>query len=124
MSERKKRVLVVDDAMFMRKVLGDILARAGYEVCGEASNADTAVRLYKELQPDLVTLDIVMPGASGLECARSLLAQDPKAKIIMVSALGQESLIKEASDIGTAGFIVKPFKQNLVVDTLNGVLGA
>lgn len=115
---RGKRVLIVDDAVFMRRVLGDILKGGGYEVCGEAASAEEGFRMYREKRPDLVTADIVMPGASGIEMVKRIIAEDPGARIVMVSALGQESFIREAMDLGARGFVVKPFRKEEALATL------
>src|SRR5437773_3887226 len=105
-----KRVLVVDDAIFMRNMIKDIFASGGFEVVGEAANGLEAVEKYKELKPDLVTMDIVMPFKSGIEATKEILTANKGALIIMCSALGQESLVMEAIEAGAADFVVKPFK--------------
>ncbi len=105
-----KRVLIVDDAAFMREMLRDILAEAGYEIVAEAVDGDQAVAMFREHSPDLVTLDIVMPRKSGLEALREIRGLDPGACIVMCSALGQEALVMEALEAGARDFIVKPFK--------------
>jgi two-component system chemotaxis response regulator CheY len=105
-----QRVLIVDDAAFMREMLRDILTESGYEIAGEAADGDEAVSSFQELSPDLVMLDIVMPRKSGLEALREIVALDPGACVVMCSALGQESLVMEALDAGAKDFVVKPFK--------------
>ena len=117
-------VLVCDDAIFMRTMVGDILTQAGFEIVGEAVHGVEAVDKYKELRPDLVTMDIVMPFKSGIEATKEILAFDDKATIIMCSALGQESLVMEAIEAGAADFIVKPFKADDVLAVVNKVLAA
>ena len=118
-----KRVLVVDDAIFMRNMIKDIFTSSGYEVAGEAQHGLEAVEKYKELKPDLTTMDIVMPYKSGIEATREILKGDPNAVIIMCSALGQESLVMEAIEAGASDFIVKPFRQEDVLAVVKKVLG-
>jgi two-component system chemotaxis response regulator CheY len=115
----KARVLIADDASFMRQMIREIIEPEGYEVVGEATNGMEAVKLYLELQPDLVTMDIVMPKRSGIEAVRSILAEDPQAQVVMCSALGQETLVMEALQAGAKNFIVKPFKPDAVLSTLD-----
>ena len=104
------RVLIVDDAIFMRNMLKDIFVEGSFEIAGEAANGIEAVEKFKELSPDLVTMDIVMPFKSGIEATREILELDAKALVVMCSALGQEALVMEAIEAGAADFIVKPFK--------------
>jgi len=109
----KGKVLIVDDAIFMRNYIKGILEKEGYEICGEASNAPEAIRKYKELKPDLLTMDIIMPKIEeldGLGAIKKILEFSPLAKIIVISAVGEEPLVKEAIAIGAKGFLVKPFK--------------
>ena len=114
-----KRVLIVDDAVFMRNMIKDIIAGGDFEIVGEAANGIEAVERYRELKPDLTTMDIVMPFKSGIEATKEILAEDPQAVIIMCSALGQESLVMEAIEAGAADFIVKPFKgEDVLADPL------
>src|SRR5260221_3285534 len=104
------RILIVDDAMFMRAMIKDILANAGrYEVIGEAANGQEAVQKFSALKPDLITMDIVMPQMDGIEATREIIKQNPKARIVMCSALGQEGLRIESMAAGAKDFIVKPF---------------
>jgi len=120
------RVLVVDDALFMRKMLSDILKKEGFEVVGESDNGKDAVDKYKELKPDLVTMDIVMPKMEeidGIAAVREIVKLDPQAKIIMVSAMGQHALVVEAIQAGAKDFIVKPFQPSRVVEAIRRVLG-
>jgi two-component system chemotaxis response regulator CheY len=109
------RVLIVDDAAFMRNMIRDILVKNGFEVVGEAGNGNEAIRLFEELNPDIVTMDIVMPLKSGIEATREIVAKHPDARIVMCSALGQETLVMEAMDVGAKDFIVKPFKEDQVL---------
>lgn len=115
----KARVLIADDASFMRQMIREIIEPEGYEVVGEATNGMEAVELYLKLQPDLVTMDIVMPKRSGIEAVRGILAEDPRAQVVMCSALGQETLVMEALQAGAKNFIVKPFKPDAVISTLD-----
>ena len=113
------RVLVVDDALYMRTMIRDILSgTGGYEVVGEASNGREAVERFVELEPDLVTMDIVMPELDGIEATREILDRDPSATIIMCSALGQEALVIESIAAGARDFIVKPFTPEKVLRKL------
>ena len=112
------RVLIVDDAMFMRMMLKDILSKNGYEVVGEAANGKEAIDKYIELRPDLVLLDITMPEMDGIEALKKIKMIEPKAKIIMCSAMGQQAMVIEAIQNGAIDFIVKPFQQNRVLESL------
>jgi two-component system chemotaxis response regulator CheY len=118
-----KRILTVDDAAFIRKALIMIFERHGYEVVGEAENGVQAINLYKKLQPDLVTMDITMPEMNGISAVKAIKEIDPNSKIIVISAAGQESMVREAITSGAKGFIVKPFKEEVIVATVNKVLG-
>lgn len=116
------RVLVADDASFMRQMIREIVESEGFEVCGEASDGVEAVDEFKKLQPDVVTMDIVMPLKSGIDAVRGIIALDPGARVVMCSALGQETLVAEAIQAGAKDFIVKPFKPDAVIETLKKVL--
>ncbi len=116
------RVLVADDASFMRQMIREIVESEGFEVCGEASDGVEAVDEFKRLQPDVVTMDIVMPRKSGIDAVRGIVAIDPGAVVVMCSALGQETLVTEAIQAGAKDFIVKPFKPDDVIETLKKVL--
>ena len=109
------KVLIVDDAAFMRISIKNMLTKNGYEVVGEAENGAVGVELYKELQPDIVTMDITMPEMSGLDALKEITKIDPKSKVVMVSAMGQESMVREAIVSGAKGFIVKPFKEEGII---------
>lgn len=109
------RVLIVDDAQFMRDLLRDIFEQAGWEVVGEAENGKQAVEQFQLLKPDLVTMDIVMPLRSGIEALSDIIASDPGARVVMCSALGQESMVMEAVKAGAKDFIVKPFQPEQVL---------
>ena len=110
-----KRVLIVDDASFMRMSIKNMLANYDFEIVGEAENGVMAIEKYKELQPDIVTMDITMPEMDGLEALREIKKIDPGASVVMVSALGQEARMKEAIIYGAKGFIVKPFKEEMLI---------
>ena len=114
-----KKVLIVDDALFMRRMINDILTSSGeYDVVGEAADGMEAINMYKELRPDAVTMDIVMPNMDGIEACREILKVDPMARVIMVSALGQEPLVIESIAAGAKDFIVKPFSPEKVLGVL------
>lgn len=117
-----RTVLICDDAIFMRTMVGDILQQAGFEIIGEAETGVQAVEKYRQLRPDLVTMDIVMPKRSGIDAVKRILAEHPSACIVMCSALGQESLVMEALQAGARDFIVKPFKPDSVIATLKKVI--
>ncbi len=117
------RVLVVDDAAFMRKVLTDALTSAGHEVVGEAGDGNEAVARFKELKPDLATLDITMPEKDGLTALKEILSLDPSARVVMCSALGQESKVLEAIKAGAKDFVVKPFQPDRVLQAVASALG-
>jgi two-component system, chemotaxis family, chemotaxis protein CheY len=116
------RVLVVDDAAFMRKLLTDALTNGGHEVVGEAGNGVEAVARWQELRPELTTLDITMPEKDGLAALAEIMAIDPSAKIIMCSALGQESKVLEAVKLGAKDFVVKPFQPPRVLEAVEKAL--
>ena len=116
------RILVADDASFMRMMIREIVEDEGYEVVGEASDGTEAIDLYRELHPDIVTMDIVMPRKSGIDAVRGIIELDPTACIVMCSALGQESLVSESLEAGARNFIVKPFKPESVLAILREVL--
>ena len=120
----KTRVLIVDDAIFMRNMLKDIFDTETFEIVGEAANGVEAVEKYKELRPDLTTMDIVMPFKSGIEATKEILSVQNDAVVIMCSALGQESLVMEAIEAGAADFVVKPFKPEDVQRVVGKVLGS
>jgi two-component system chemotaxis response regulator CheY len=116
------RVLVVDDAAFMRKLLTDALTNGGHEVVGEAGNGNEAVARWQELRPELTTLDITMPEKDGLTALAEIMAIDPSAKIIMCSALGQEGKVLEAVKLGAKDFVVKPFQPPRVLEAVEKAL--
>ncbi|HAF49520.1 MAG: two-component system, chemotaxis family, chemotaxis protein CheY [Synergistaceae bacterium] len=116
------KVLVVDDAAFMRMMLKDILLKGGFEIAGEATNGAEAVRLYQELKPDLVTMDITMPEVDGIAAVKEIKKIDPNAKVVMVSAMGQQAMVIEAIQAGASDFIVKPFQPDRVLEALKKTL--
>ena len=116
------RVLVVDDAAFMRKMVSDALAKGGHEVVGEAGNGVEAVARFQELKPDLMTLAITMPEKDGLSALADIMAADPSARVVMCSALGQESKVLEAIKLGAKDFVVKPFQPDRVIEAVGKAL--
>ncbi len=114
-----KRVLVVDDAMFMRYTIKKMLENTDFDVIGEADNGINALIQYKDLNPDIVTMDITMPEIDGIQAVHLIRKYDPNAKVVMMSAMGQESMVRDAILAGAQGFLVKPFKQEDVLKTLN-----
>jgi two-component system chemotaxis response regulator CheY len=116
------RVLIVDDAAFMRKMLGDALSKGGHEIIGEAGNGLEAVDRFRELKPDVTTLDITMPEKDGISALKEILTLDPAARVVMCSALGQESKVLEAIKAGAKDFVVKPFQTDRVVDAIGKAL--
>ena len=116
------RVLVVDDAAFMRKIVSDALTKGGHEVVGEAANGNEAITRFQELKPDLMTLDITMPEKDGLTALAEVVAADPAAKVVMCSALGQESKVLEAIKLGAKDFVVKPFQPARVIEAVGKAL--
>jgi len=108
-------VLIVDDAAFMRISIKNMLTKNGYEVVGEAENGRVGVEKYKELAPDIVTMDITMPEMSGIDALKEIIKFDASAKVVMVSAMGQEAMVRDAIISGAKGFIVKPFKEDGII---------
>jgi len=118
-----KKILITDDAQFMRLALRNILTQNGYEVAGEAASGEEAVALYSQLQPDLVTMDITMPGMDGIAALKEIRKVNPSAVIVMCSAMGKKDLVIESIQAGAKDFIVKPFQPERVVETLKKLLG-
>ena len=116
-------VLVCDDAVFMRTMIGDILTQAGLEVIGEADSGAQAVEKYKALKPDLVTMDIIMPEMGGIDAVREITTFDPQARVLMCSAMGQQALVAEAIQAGAKDFVVKPFEAARVLSAIQKALG-
>jgi len=114
-----KTVLIVDDAAFMRMMIKDILSKNGYKVVGEAENGVQAVEKYKELEPDLVTMDITMPEMDGIDALKEIKEINPDATIIMCSAMGQQAMVIDAIQAGAKDFIVKPFQADRVIEAIN-----
>lgn len=112
------KVLIIDDAAFMRISIKNMLTKNGYEVAGEAENGVIGVEMYKTLNPDIVTMDITMPEMDGLTALKEIMKIDPKAKVVMVSAMGQEAMVRDAIVSGAKGFIVKPFKEDGIIAAL------
>ena len=116
------RILVADDASFMRQMIREIVEAEGHQVVAEASDGIEAIEQFKKHHPDIVTMDIVMPRRSGIDAVKGIIEVDPTARVVMCSALGQESLVQEALQAGARDFIVKPFKPDAVTATLRKVL--
>ena len=117
------KVLIVDDAAFMRMMIKDILEKNDFQVVGEASNGLIAVDLHKKEKPDVVTMDITMPDMDGIEAVKEIKKFDPNAKIIMCSAMGQQSMVMDAIKAGAKDFIVKPFQADRVLEAIKKVVG-
>ncbi len=117
------KILIVDDAAFMRMMIKDILTKNGYEVAGEAENGVVAVSKYSEIKPDLVLMDITMPEKDGIQALKDIKASDPGAKVIMCSAMGQQAMVIEAIQSGAKDFIVKPFQADRVIEAVKKVVG-
>ena len=118
-----KRVMVCDDAAFMRMMIKDVLVKNGYEIAAEAENGLKAVEQYPEAKPDLVLMDITMPEVDGIEAVRRIKALDPNANVIMCSAMGQQAMVIEAIQAGAKDFIVKPFQADRVLEAVRKVIG-
>ena len=118
-----KRILVVDDAMFMRATVKRILEQNGYEIAGEAENGEIAVQKYFELKPDAVLMDITMPVMDGISAAKAILSSDPSAKVLMCTALGQQNMVIDAIKAGVKDYIVKPFQPDRVLEGVGKALG-
>ena len=114
-----KKVLVVDDSAAMRQTLKNILAKNGFQVIGEAINGKIGIRKYKELKPDIVTMDVTTNELGGIEALSRILGFDPEAKVVMVTSIGQEIIVKDAKMLGAKGFILKPFDEKNMIDVLN-----
>ncbi|GGC97023.1 chemotaxis protein CheY [Pontibacillus chungwhensis BH030062] len=116
------KILIVDDAAFMRMMIKDILTKNGFEVVGEAQDGSEAVDKYKELQPDLITMDITMPEMDGISALKEIKGMNADAKIIMCSAMGQQAMVIDAIQAGAKDFIVKPFQADRVLEAINKAL--
>jgi two-component system, chemotaxis family, chemotaxis protein CheY len=117
-----KTLLVTDDAAIIRAKIKDVATSAGWTIAAEARNGKEAVERYAECRPTAVTIDLVMPEYDGIYALREILAMDPNAKVIVVSAIGQKSILKDAFNMGAADFVVKPFDKNTLIKTLEQVL--
>ncbi|RUS46364.1 response regulator [Cohnella sp. AR92] len=117
------RILIVDDAAFMRMMIRDILTKNGYEVVGEAQDGAQAIEKYKELTPDLITMDITMPEMDGIAALKEIRKLDSNAKVIMCSAMGQQAMVIDAIQAGAKDFIVKPFQADRVIEAIKKTLG-
>ncbi|MBV4418585.1 response regulator [Clostridium tyrobutyricum] len=117
------KVLIVDDAAFMRMMIKDILEKGGFEIVGEANNGLKAVELFKKEKPDVVTMDITMPDMDGIEAVKAIKEFDPAAKVIMCSAMGQQTMVMDAIKAGAKDFIVKPFQPDRVIEAVTKVVG-
>lgn len=116
-----KTVLVVDDAVFMRTTIKRMLEDQSFNVIGEASNGAEAVEMYRNLLPDVVTMDVTMPGMTGIVAVEAIISEDPNAKIVMVTALGQQKLIVDAIERGAKDFVTKPFNPEQIIQVLTNV---
>ncbi|KYZ77284.1 two-component system response regulator [Anaerosporomusa subterranea] len=117
------RIMVVDDAAFMRMMIKDILSKNGYEIVAEAENGAKAVEKFQEVKPDLTTMDITMPEMDGISALKQIRSMDASAKIIMCSAMGQQAMVIEAIQAGARDFIVKPFQPDRVLEAVRKVVG-
>jgi two-component system chemotaxis response regulator CheY len=117
------RILIVDDAAFMRMMIRDILTKNGFEVVGEAQDGAQAIEKFKEVRPDLITMDITMPEMDGIAALKEIKKIDPSAKVIMCSAMGQQAMVIDAIQAGAKDFIVKPFQSDRVIEAINKTLG-
>ncbi|MFC6999777.1 response regulator [Rufibacter roseus] len=115
----KKRILIVDDSFYMRTMLKNMLLDAGYDVVGEAPDGKTALQMAKEKIPDLVTLDVILPDNTGLDVLKGIKQDNPDIKVVIVSAVGQEVIMNEASEYGALNYIIKPFSEDKVLEALN-----
>ena len=117
------KIMICDDAAFMRMMIKDILTKNGYNIAGEAENGAKAVEKYAELKPDLVLMDITMPEMDGIEALKKIKASDPGASVIMCSAMGQQAMVIESIQSGAKDFIVKPFQADRVIEAVQKVVG-
>jgi two-component system chemotaxis response regulator CheY len=120
----KQRVLLVDDSFYMRTMLKNILNDAGYVIVGEASDGETAIKMALELEADLVTLDLILPDLTGLDILKKVKAEKPSLRFVIVSAIGQDAIVNEALNNGASAYIVKPFKEEKVLEVVESVLAA
>lgn len=118
-----KKIMIVDDAAFMRMMIKDTLSKSGYTNIIEAADGEIACSKYVEEKPDLVIMDITMPNKTGIEALRDIKAYDPNARVIMCSAMGQEAMVAQSIELGALDFIVKPFKRDRIVMTVQKIIG-
>ena len=116
-------ILIVDDAAFMRMMIKDVLSKNGFEISGEAQNGAKAIEKYKEINPDLVIMDITMPEVDGIQAVKEIKKINSAAKVIMCSAMGQQAMVIEAIQAGAKDFIVKPFQAERIIEAVKKVLG-
>ena len=119
-----RRLLIIDDALIIREIIKDAVMGAGWEIAGEATNGQEGIEQYQLLQPDAVTLDLVMPEYDGLHALEGILDMDPDAKVVVVSALDQKNILKQAFRIGATDFLVKPFNNEALIQTLETLVPA
>ena len=117
-----KRILIVDDSFYMRTMLKNMLTDAGYDVVGEAANGQQALEMAVATNPDLITLDVILPDNTGLDVLKGIRQQQPDAKVVMCSAVGQETIVNEAIENGALAYIVKPFSEERVLEIVGGAL--
>ncbi|WP_102335911.1 response regulator [Salimicrobium jeotgali] len=117
-----ERIMIVDDAAFMRKMIRDIVAKNGYEVEAEAENGQIAVDMYHEYRPDLVTMDITMPEKDGIQALKEIRQSDPEARVVICSAMGQQAMVVEAIQAGAKDFVVKPFQADRMIEAIQKAL--
>ena len=118
-----KKIFIVDDASYMREMIKDVLQKFGYEIVGEAEDGQAAVDRYAALKPDMVTMDLVMQHKSGIDAVKEIMQIDPNAKILMISAMGQQAMIVDAIQAGAKGFVIKPFKPEVLVEEVKRIVG-
>ena len=118
-----KKIMLVDDAAFMRMTIKNALTKAGYDNIIEASDGQIAVETYQKEHPDLVIMDITMPNMDGIQALQAIKTSDPEARVVMCSAMGQEGMVVEAIKLGAKDFIVKPFKQDRILQTVEKIIG-
>jgi len=120
----KNRILIVDDSFYMRTMLKNMLTDAGYEVVGEAANGQQALEMAAQTNPDLITLDVILPDNTGLDVLKGIRQEQPDVKVVMCSAVGQEVIVNEALESGATAYIVKPFSEEKVLEIVGGALQA